>query len=168
VSYQIQPTMYLFFLEREMRYLFLHVWFCTHEISFVVFTLLVSRLVQKPTSQKNMKHRQLRALFAILGFQKLIKCHQVTFLHISWGMLLKLMYRQWAIRYKMQYMYSIAYLLYYEVISNCIISSVVYLLYYWLGHWCWFFMQNLFHFLSVCIFSFWYIQLWTYGFERNC
>jgi hypothetical protein len=67
-------------------------------------------------------------------------------------MLLKLAYEQEAIRYKMQYMYYVSYLLYYEVISNCIIASDTYL----------------FCFLSVCIFSFLYIQLWNYGFEKNC
>jgi hypothetical protein len=43
-------------------------------------------------------------------------------------MLLKLVYRQGVIRYKMQYMHSIAYVLYYVVISNCIIASI--LIYY--------------------------------------
>ena len=38
------------------------------------------------------------------------------------------MYGQEGIRYKMQYMHSVAYLLYYEVISNCIIAFVAYLL----------------------------------------
>jgi hypothetical protein len=45
-------------------------------------------------------------------------------------MLLKLVYGQGAIRYKMQYMHFVAYLLYYEVMSNCIIASIAYMLYY--------------------------------------
>jgi hypothetical protein len=157
VDFTLSPTMYLFFLEREIRYLFLHVWFCRNEISFVVFALFVCRLLQKATSWENMKHHQLKVLFARLDFQKLMKCHQVTFLHISWGIQLKLMYGQGVIRYKMQYMYSIVYLLYFGVISNYIIASIAYLLYYWMGNYCCFLMQNLFYFLSVCIFSFWYI-----------
>jgi hypothetical protein len=40
------------------------------------------------------------------------------------------MYGQGVIRYKMQYMYSIVYLLYFGVISNYIIASIAYLLYY--------------------------------------
>jgi hypothetical protein len=44
-----------------------------------------------------------------------------------------------AIRYKMQYMHSIAYLLYHEVIFNCIRAYVAYLLYYRLSHCCCFF-----------------------------
>jgi hypothetical protein len=45
-----------------MRYLFLHMRFCTNEISFVVFALLVCRLLQKETSSENMKHCQLAAI----------------------------------------------------------------------------------------------------------
>jgi hypothetical protein len=40
----------LFFLEKEMMYLFLHVQFSANEISFVVLALLVCRLLQKETS----------------------------------------------------------------------------------------------------------------------
>jgi hypothetical protein len=69
-------------------------------------------------------------------------------------MLIKLVYGQGAIRYKMQYMHSIVYLLYYQVISNCIIAFVAYLVYYRLGHDCCFVTKILFHFLSICIFSF--------------
>jgi hypothetical protein len=170
MSYLPQPTMYMFSLEREMMYLFLHVWFCTHEISFVVFSLLVCRLLQKATSWKNMKHRQLRVQFARLNFQKLIKCHLVIFLHISWGMLLKIVYGHGAIRYKMQYMHFVAYLLYYEVMSNCIIASIAYMLYYWLSHCCCFLMQNMFFFLSVCIFSYGSYPLFhnTYNYHIWC
>jgi hypothetical protein len=92
--------------------------------------------------------RQLRVLFARLDFQKVNrKCHHVTFLHISWGMLLNLIYGQGAIRYKMHCMHFVAYLLYYGVVSNCIIACVAYLLYYRLGHCCCFFMQIFFCFL---------------------
>jgi hypothetical protein len=62
-------------------------------------------------------------------FKSYRSAHQVTFLHISWGMLLNLVYGQGAIRYKMYCMHSVAYLLYYGVISNCIIAYVSYLLY---------------------------------------
>jgi hypothetical protein len=161
MSYQTQPTMYLFSLEREMMYLFLHMWFCTHKISFVVLALLVCRLLHKATSQKNMKHCHFRVtklyffrLVTKFDFQKLMKCHQVIFLHIIWGMLLKLIYGQGAIRYKIQYMHSVAYLLYYEVMSNCIIASIAYMLYYRLIRYCCFLMQNMLFFLSVCIFSY--------------
>jgi hypothetical protein len=74
-----------------------------------------------------MKRRQLRALFVRPEFQKLMKCHQVIFLHISWGMLSNLVYGQEASRYKLQYMQGVAYILYSEVISNYIIISVAYL-----------------------------------------
>jgi hypothetical protein len=147
-----------FYYGWEVKFAFLtqymHMWFFAHEILFVVFALLVCRLLQKATSQESMKHRQLRVLFARLDFQKLKKCHQVIFLHINWRMLFKLVYGQGAIRYKMQYMHYIAYLLYYHVISNCIIAFVAYLVYYRLGHCCCFVRQILFPFLSVCIFSF--------------
>jgi hypothetical protein len=74
-----------------------------------------------------MKRHQLRALFVRPEFQKLMKYHQVTFLHISWGMLSNLVYGQEASRYKLQYMQGVAYILYSEVISNYIIISVAYL-----------------------------------------
>jgi hypothetical protein len=75
--------------------------------------------------------------------------------------MLKLVYGQEVIRYKMQYLHSIAYLLYYQVISNCIVAFIAY------HHCCHFLMQILFHFLSIFIFCFSYIQLCTYGFERT-